>query len=65
MMDSISWMFADKPAHVMGKAACHTFTGEDVSVGTRCARGGRGSFCDCNQIRIFPSLAGQGRQSFL
>ena len=53
------------PAHRMGRAACLNLYREDVSGGTRSARGQRVSFLDCDLIRIFPSQHGHDRQTFL
>src|SRR5262252_6372701 len=65
MMDSISWMFADKLCACDGQGCLPYLYREDVSGGTRCARGPRGSFCDCDLIKILLSLPGPDGQSFL
>src|SRR5690349_22064797 len=58
MMDSISWMFADKPCPCDGQGSLPYLYREDVPRGTRRARGQRGSFCDCELIGILPSQPG-------
>src|SRR5436190_20049814 len=64
MLGSISRLILGWPAYVMAGPLALPLP-EDVSVGTRSARGQRGSFCDCDLITILPSQRGHDLQSFL